>query len=130
MSTNYYMIQKAGKNIVVREHIGKRAAGSFVFSSYGSSPWGELISWSQWRRVIEHVINSFNNGRTINTYIRDEYNHYLPNEDLRELIDYIDNIPMQRRSLQYDAVMASPYTSKDRDHLDSEGYSFTTVEFA
>lgn len=115
MSTNYYIKHKIRKVNEPDLHIGKNSFGwQFSFRAYEADEYyetPELKSKQQW---VEYI---FLNSDSI----FDEYNQNISFEEFIELLK--DKSP-DSDNLNHHKETCSKYS-----YIDSEGWSFTTVEF-
>lgn len=127
MGTNYYVRSNAchccGR--YDEHHIGKSLT---MFEARGrwevDGEWTvEVGSWADWRNFL----------RTNVVEIRDEYGEQ---HEVEDFIADVENVPVERRSPQYEWMVAnqpssvSPRPAPGMDWLDADGFSFSAREFS
>lgn len=118
MGTNYYAVEAPCPNPCRHCSPGQwHICKSLVsFESHDETPFGPLRSWAEWKDAI----------RLHGLTIRDEYG---VEHSAADFIRDVEATTRENRRRQYEWVVRHG-SSKDRDYLDGDGFSFYRGEFS
>lgn len=125
MGTNYYVIKnkcECCKRYDQEYHIGK-ASGGWAFSFQGYT-WNKLTSWKDWKEFLK------------DQQIVDEYGEEISYNEFVEMVEtfksptYVNSRTGKQNLSQFEESKKNGYFDIERDWIDEQGYSFTTVEFS